>query len=61
MSSNRNTVLVGLTAISTLVPNLAYAVEGAVSSVRIAESQGQKSVVVEGKRKFICVAAGNVD
>ena len=47
MSSNRNTVLVGLTAISALVPNLAYAVEGAVSSVQIIESAGQKSVVVE--------------
>ena len=39
--------MVGLTAISALVPNLAYAVEGAVSSVQIIESAGQKSVVVE--------------
>ena len=47
MSSSRNTVLVGLTAISALVPNLAYAVEGAVSSVRIVEKAGQKKVVIE--------------
>ena len=36
-----------MTAISALVPNLAYAVEGTVSSVRIVENKGQKSVVVE--------------
>lgn len=47
MNNNRNIVLVGLTAIAALAPNLAYATEGSVSSVRVVENAGQKNVVVE--------------
>lgn len=47
MNNNRNMVLVGLTAIAALAPNLAYAVEGSISSVHVVENAGQKNVVVE--------------